>query len=68
MLEILHFYNTIDLSIHRKYSPMGYRLTYSLVKNRADADDIPQEVFIKYINKRPCFENAEHEKAWFMII
>lgn len=49
-----------------KYSPMVYRLAYSLVKNRTDADDIHQEVFIKYINKRPCFENAEHENAWFI--
>lgn len=48
------------------YSPMVYRLAYSLVKSRADADDIHQEVFIKYISKRPCFGNAEHEKAWFI--
>jgi len=48
------------------YSPMVYHLAYSLVKNRADADDIHQEVFIKYISKCPCFENAEHEKAWLI--
>lgn len=49
-----------------QYSPMVYRLAYSLVKNRADADDIHQEVFVKYIRKCPCFENSEHEKAWFI--
>ena len=48
------------------YSPMVYRLAYSLVKSRADADDIHQEVFVKYIKYEPCFENAEHEKAWFI--
>lgn len=48
------------------YSPMVYRLAYSLVKNKVDADDIHQEVFIKYISKSPCFENAEHEKAWLI--
>jgi len=48
------------------YSPVVYRLAYSLVKSRADADDIHQEVFIKYISKCPCFENAEHEKAWLI--
>lgn len=48
------------------YSPMVYRLAYSLVKSRADADDIHQEVFVKYIKNVPCFENAEHEKAWFI--
>lgn len=48
------------------YSPMVYRLAYSLVKNRADAEDIHQEVFVKYIKKAPCFESSEHEKAWFI--
>ena len=48
------------------YSPMVYRLALSLVKSKADADDIHQEVFVKYIKNAPCFENAEHEKAWFI--
>ena len=48
------------------YSPMVYRLAYSLVKSRADADDIHQEVFVKYIKNVPCFVNAEHERAWFI--
>ena len=48
------------------YSPMVYRLAYSLVKSRADADDIHQEVFVKYIKNAPCFENVENEKAWFI--
>ena len=48
------------------YSPMVYRLAYSLIKSRTDADDIHQEVFIKYISKCPCFENEEHEKAWLI--
>ena len=48
------------------YSPMVYRLAYSLVKSRADADDIHQEVFVKYIKNAPYFVNAEHEKAWFI--
>ena len=49
-----------------KYSPMVYRLAYSLVKSRADADDIHQEVFLKYMKYRPRFESEEHEKAWFI--
>lgn len=53
-------------NIIKTYSPMVYRLAYSLVKNRIDADDIHQEVFIRYIKYKPCFESAEHEKAWFI--
>lgn len=48
------------------YSPMVYRLAYSMVKNREDADDIHQEVFMRYLKYKPCFENLEHEKAWFI--
>lgn len=43
-----------------------YRLAYSQMKNNADADDVYQEVFYRYIRKRPCFDSAEHEKAWFI--
>ena len=49
-----------------KYSLRVYRLAYSLVKNKSDADDIHQEVFVRYITSKPAFENAEHEKAWFI--
>lgn len=55
-----------DLEIIRKYSDTVYRMAYSMVKNRYDADDIHQEVFVRYIQKRPVFENAAHENAWFL--
>lgn len=47
-------------------SAMVYRLAYSLVKEKQDAEDIHQEVFIKYLKTRPEFQNPEHEKAWFI--
>lgn len=43
-----------------------YRLAYAQMKNTSDADDIYQEVFYRYIRKKPFFENLEHEKAWFI--
>lgn len=49
-----------------QYSEMVYRLAYSLVKDRYDADDIYQEVFTNYIRKNPQFQSGEHEKAWFI--
>lgn len=55
-----------DLEVIEKYSNAVYHMAYSLVKNKYDADDIHQEVFAIYIVKRPKFENAEHERAWFM--
>lgn len=49
-----------------QYSEMVYRMAYSLVKDRYDADDIYQEVFTSYIRKNPQFQSKEHEKAWFL--
>ncbi len=43
-----------------------YRLAYSQTKNRHDADDVFQEVFYRYVKKKPVFESLEHEKAWFI--
>ena len=50
----------------RRNSETVYRLAYSLVRTRSDADDIYQEVFLRYVRKNPVFDSAEHEKAWFM--
>lgn len=55
-----------DSEIIEEYSVMVYRMAFSLVKNRQDAEDIHQEVFLKYLRKRPAFESSEHERAWFL--
>lgn len=55
-----------DLKTIDKYSNMVYRMAYSLVKNKYDAEDIHQEVFVRYIIRKPQFEDAGHEKAWFL--
>lgn len=49
-----------------RYSDMVYRLAYSQVKDRDDADDIYQEVFLKYLRKNPRFESEEHTRRWFV--
>ena len=56
----------VDLEVINLYSDMVYRMAYSMVKNKFDAEDIHQEVFVRYLRKHPAFENAEHEKAWFL--
>ena len=50
----------------RQYSDMVYRLAYARAGNRQDADEIYQEVFLRYIRKKPVFQNDAHEKAWFL--
>jgi len=49
-----------------KYSATVFRCAYSYVNNRTDAEDIMQEVFLKYLVKKPIFNDETHEKAWFL--
>lgn len=49
-----------------KYANTVYRLAFAGTKNRADAEDIFQEVFLRYIRRPPLFQSGEHEKAWFI--
>lgn len=49
-----------------KYSNMVYRLALAHVKTKHDADDVFQEVFLRYISKSRVFENEEHRKAWLI--
>lgn len=44
-----------------------YRLCYVYLRSRADAEDAAQSVFVKYLQKQPVFENAEHEAAWLLL-
>ena len=37
-----------------------------MLRNEADAEDAVQETIIKYLQKAPAFESAEHEKAWLL--
>lgn len=49
-----------------KYADMVYRIALTRTRITQNAEDIFQEVFIRYSEKMPKFENEEHEKAWFI--
>ena len=55
-----------DEAIIKKYSKTVYKTAYSIVQNKDDADDVFQNVFLKYIKKHPQFNDETHEKAWFI--
>ncbi len=46
-----------------KYSDMVYRLAFARVKNKYDADDILQEVFLRYMRTKKIPQSEEHTKA-----
>ena len=48
------------------YGAMVYRLAYARLQSHHDADDIFQEVFLRYVRRAPAFASYEHGKAWFL--
>ena len=48
------------------YADMLYRLSFSYMKNKEDAEDVVQEVFTKYFCGLHLPMNPEQEKAWFL--
>ena len=50
----------------REYGNSLFRLCSVMTGNREDADDAVQECFLRYIEKAPDFNDAEHEKAWLL--
>ena len=52
--------------VMQMYGKTVYRLAYSQTRSVADAEDIYQEVFLRYFRKRPKFESEEHRKAWLL--
>lgn len=54
---------SISLAIE-KYADMVSRICFLQLKNQADADDVFQDVFLRFISNYGKFENEEHEKRW----
>lgn len=50
----------------RRYSDMVYRLAFARTGNRSDAEDLYQEVFLRYLTKAPAFTSEDHRKAWLL--
>ncbi len=56
---------TAEAAIDR-YADMVYRLALSQMKNKTDADDLFQEVFIRLVSNVEKLESWEHVKAWLI--
>lgn len=52
--------------IIERYADMVYRLALTEVKNRTDADDIFQEVFLRLVRNLHKLTTEEHVKAWLL--
>lgn len=49
-----------------KYSDTLYKVCIVILCNEQDAQDAIQDIFCRYLEKRPKFRDGEHEKAWLI--
>lgn len=49
-----------------KYADTVFRLAFLRTKSSADADDILQDVFLRYMRSGTVFKDETHQKAWFI--
>jgi RNA polymerase sigma-70 factor (ECF subfamily) len=48
------------------YADMILRISYSYLRHTYDAEDICQNVILKYLSSHQRFDSREHEKAWMI--
>ena len=53
-------------ALYAAYGDMIYRLALQRTRNRADAEDVLQDVFFRCLRRAPEFESREHQKAWLI--
>lgn len=66
-LETTHACNNVELAMNT-YAHRVQSLAFVYLKNRFDAEDVAQEVFITYFRKAPRFASAQKEKSWLMTV
>lgn len=63
-LECTQTFEPADIAY--TYTDMLFRISFSMVGTVDDAEDILQNVFLKYHTKKPQFRDGEHCKAWLI--
>ncbi len=67
MLKVIHPCNDTSLAV-QTYAHSVQSLAFVFMKNKYDAEDIAQEVFIAYMKKAPHFSSAQSERSWLMTV
>lgn len=49
-----------------KYGDMLYRICIVMLCNEQDVQDAIQDTYCRYLEKKPDFQDEEHEKAWLI--
>lgn len=45
-----------------------YRVCYTYMQNRFDAEDCTEDVFVKVLTGKHTFRDADHEAAWLTVV
>ena len=53
--------------IYKRYAPGMRRFVAGMIKDRAKAEDIVQNIFMRLMTTRPAFENAVAFKNWLFV-
>ena len=53
-------------AVVREHGDDVLRAAMMQLSNRADAEDVVQETFLRYATSAPRFVSKEHEKAWLL--
>ena len=61
-------YSLSPKEAYEEYKNLVYRLALARTGDMNDAEDILQEVFYRYIRKKPDFANIDHGRAWFITV
>lgn len=56
------------VEIMERYADMVLRICYTFLRNRADAEDVCQNVFLKLCTSAPTFCEEEQVKAWLITV
>lgn len=51
-----------------QYGDMLFQICLVMLQNKGDAEDAVQDTLMRYLQKAPDFESAEHEKAWLITV
>ena len=66
MASLLRTDKEITEIYHRNVDTV-YRICYSFMKNKTEAEDMVQETFLRLISAGKTFQNLRHEKAWLIV-
>ena len=56
---------TVDEAFH-KYGDSVFSAAFNVCQNRADADDVVQNTFLKYYSLNLDYKSETHIKAWLI--